>query len=177
MNTIVVGTTPGREAWLADCLHSLRDALDYQILVLSDFSWELGKIRWIMEHTTLEEFFFLHDSCVVKDVALFDRAFAIKGSVALTDVPVPFGMSIGKFTRATLNLLEIPVIHTKMEAVNAEVTFHGCYCAKEKPLILYPGFGKSEVFREKHGRRNMVCENHTIIKYKGTWDPTMAEET
>ena len=54
---IVIATTPGREQWLQQCLASIK----HPVLVLSDFTFELGKINWIFNNTKIERFMFLQD--------------------------------------------------------------------------------------------------------------------
>ena len=64
---IVVATTPGRENWLKQCLESI----ERPVMVLSDFTFELGKIKWVFENTKIQRFMFLQDSVVIKNHKIF----------------------------------------------------------------------------------------------------------
>jgi hypothetical protein len=54
----VVCTTPQREMWLKDCLESIGDR---PIMVLSDYSYEVCKLDFLVKHTKLERLLLLQD--------------------------------------------------------------------------------------------------------------------
>ena len=166
---IVIATTPGREAWLRDCMASIERR---SVLVLSDFTFELGKIRHVLEHTDAERFMLLHDTCVVKDQRLFEMCEEFPMSVAFSSCPVKFGMYLGVYTRATLEKLDIPQPVDKEEAIVYERTWNDAYsaCEPDAPL-LFDDFtdGHSTRTEVRHGRVNLVLENDYLTKYKGTW--------
>lgn len=175
-DAIVICTTPGREAWLRDCIDSIhRTASDkWQVLVLSDFNFELGKIRWLLDNTTLDRWFLLHDTIVVHSAELFAQAFAQPASCAISDCPVKFGMYLGVYTRSTLNALErIPQPNRKDEAIFWERQFADEYCAVENVPTLCPEFTDANAVgqEERHGRNNLVLQHPWLTKYKGTWSP------
>jgi len=168
--TVVVATTPGREAWLAECLASIQR----EVLVLRQGgTWELGKIKWLYENTQLDRFLFLHDSVVVKDQAFFDRMFEHEGSVSVTDDPGIFGMYMGIYTRETLSKVHLFSPVTQRDSIRAEVEWTRTYHEAEPTAhLLFNDFtdrharGRKE---ERYGRINLVLENDYLIKYKGTW--------
>ena len=169
MNTVMVATTPGREEWLAQCLKSFKG---HPAIVLSDpNTYELGKIKWMLDNTKVDRFLFLHDSVVIKDPKFFDIAFSYPKSAALSPDPVKFGMYMGVFHRDTLLKTGIPEVKTKEEAIYYEVQWCNKYCSLEDVPVMFPGFtdytakGTKEIF----GRKNLVLENEYLIKYKGTW--------
>lgn len=134
-----------------------------------------GGIVWAREHCKDPAFFLLHDSCVIKDNALFDICFTrfSSESVALADRPVPFGMFLGKYkTRLVKDMLP-PIATSKLHAVELEETWNNAYCILDQPVILTPPLRDNDVFEEKYGRKNMVLENPWVIKYKGTWNRNM----
>lgn len=173
MQAIVIATTPGREEWLANLLKSFGDYRDYKIMIISDHSYELGKIKFVMEHTDIDEFVLLHDSCEIKDTGVFALMFNNKYSVAFSR---DFFMYMGKYQRWYLKLMDIPYVVTKRQSVEQERTFNEQYALITPYEILEPQLIDKYVFEEKFGRTNMVVENKWIKKYKGTWDPAMIKD-
>lgn len=167
---VVVASTPGREHWLNDCLNSIGDR---EVLVLRQAgTWELGKIQWLYENTTLDRFMFLHDTVVVKDQTFFDLAFSHEGSVSITNDPRMFGMFMGIYTRETLSKVELYSPVTQRDSIRAEIEWTGKYHqADPSTHLLFTDFTDHTAKRkeERYGRINLVLENDYLIKYKGTW--------
>jgi hypothetical protein len=156
MPLIVIGTTPGREAWLSDCLKSIgRDCL-----VLSDSNHELGKIR----------FLFLHDSCVVKKPEFFDLLDGTD-SISINNCPAEFGSYLGVYTRETLAKVYFPSLTTRRDAINHEISWGRAYAAAGPWRLLFTDLTDQTATEiiVRHGRQNLVLENEFLIKYKGTW--------
>jgi hypothetical protein len=164
---IVVATTPGRENWLAQCLASIAQP----VLVLSDFTFELGKINWIFNNTTIERFFFLQDSVIIKDERLFELLDE-KASIALTNDPSTYGMYMGVYERKHLAKIDIPIPQSKREAIEFEMTWTAKYCQAAKNVrIAFPDLADRNAVKKEivFGRENLVLENDFLIKYKGNW--------
>jgi hypothetical protein len=164
---IIVGTTPGRENWLAQCLTSINKP----VMVLSDFTYELGKIKWVIENTKIEKFMFLQDSVVVKDHKLFEL-LEEDGSIALSSDPVPYGMYLGVYERKVLSKIDIPTPQSKKEAIDYEITWTQAYCSAAKRVrIAFDNLNDKSALRKEvlFGRENLVLENDYLIKYKGNW--------
>lgn len=166
---IIIATSPLRDHWVSQCIQSIRD-IPY--LVVCEEGFELGKIRWVFENTTLERFFFLQDSCVVKNSEFINLAFNYPGSVAVSNCPVKMGMYLGIYTRQTLSQISIPYVRDKEEAIRYEVTWSNQYCSIEPDIpTLFPEFNDQNArkIENRFGRQNLVLENEYLIKYKGTW--------
>ena len=165
---IVIGTTPGREEWLQQCLASIQ----HPVLVLSDFTFELGKIKWVFENTKIQRFMFLQDSVVIKNQSLFDLLYKDKGSIALTNDPGMYGMYLGVYERNILEKIEIPLPKNKSESIAYELSWTESYCkAARNVRLAFTDFSDSRS-KEKtvlFGRENLVLENDFLIKYKGNW--------
>lgn len=165
---IVIGTTPGREEWLQQCLASIQ----HPVLVLSDFTFELGKIKWVFENTKIQRFMFLQDSVVIKNQSLFDLLYKDKGSIALTNDPGMYGMYLGVYERNILEKIEIPLPKNKSESIAYELSWTESYCKAARNIRLaFTDFSDSRS-KEKtvlFGRENLVLENDFLIKYKGNW--------
>jgi hypothetical protein len=176
MIPIVIATTPGRENWLTQCLGSLGDKT---AIVLSDYSFELGKIKWVYDNTCLDRWLLLQDSVVVKDHRFFDLLEEYPHSVAVSNCPTVFGMYLGVYSRDTLSAVGIPKVNSKEEAIHYEVAWSNKYCSVENVPVLFTDFadGNSKGFRYVFGRNNMVIENEYLIKYKGNWYGAVSEET
>jgi hypothetical protein len=164
---IVVGTTPGRENWLKQCLESIQRP----VLVLSDHTFELGKIHTIFHKTNIDRFMFLQDSVVIKDQNIFNL-LDDEGSIALTDDPVPFGMYMGVYERSVLEKIYIPLPETKQDAIKYEIEWTKIYCSQAYKLkTAYPELSDKNATKKEvvFGRENLVLENDHLIKYKGNW--------
>lgn len=177
-----------KDTWLKDCLASIKT--DHQTMVVFqgdkpakglkigfDYThqalngYDPGGIVWAYENYKGEEFFLLHDSCIVKDNSLFDICFNgyYEDSVALATHPTTFGMFLGKYRMKIVKQLDPPIARDKEHGVDLEESWNREYCLKEYPVVLDSELTTSDVFETKHGRENMILENKWIKKYKGTW--------
>jgi hypothetical protein len=165
---IVVATTPGREDWLKQCLTSINRS----VMVLSDYSYELGKINWLINNTKIERFMFLQDSVVIKDERLFELLYNDKGSIAITNDPTMYGMYLGIYERKYLERIDIPIPKSKAQAIEYELTWTEQYCRMAKNVRLaFTDLNDRSAKRKEviFGRENLVLENDFLIKYKGNW--------
>lgn len=158
---IVITTSDHTKAWLPEMLESIKD-VKYPIYIQDNGAsggFELAGIQAGKER--FNEFVHLMDSAVIKDTTLFDKLFWMPGHVFLTKGGYHY---MGKFVSD--NLPMIPKVNNKGEAITYELSWLG-----EKPRSYFsPDLPvHTDVFEEKHGRRNMVLENPFIIKYKATW--------
>ena len=175
---IVIGTFEGREEWLANCLKSLAAYRRYPIIACN-VAWELGVIKWVYDHTDLDEFLFLHDTIEAKRLDWIDEAFDYEHSVALTDQPCWFGMYLGKYQRRVLKLLQFPRVTSKVDSVYYESHWTDLYRrADPGAKVLWDDLDVESHHRyvEAFGRPNLLLENDHIAKYKGTWNIAQAEE-
>lgn len=165
---IVIATTPSREDWLKQCLASISKP----VLVLSDFTFELGKINWIFSNTKIDRFMFLQDSVIIKDEKIFELLYQDKGSIALTNDPGMYGMYMGIYERKILEQIEIPIPKSKSEAIQYELTWTDTYCkAARNVRLAFTDLTDSRAKRKQviFGRENLVLENDFLIKFKGNW--------
>jgi hypothetical protein len=168
IDLVVVGSSLGRESWLADCSASINRN---HIAVIS-FGFELAKIGWVMDNTNAERFLFLQDSWVIKDESFWDLLEAHTGSVAITADPYFYGCYAGVYERSVIEQIGVPEIKTKREAIDNEIAWHMSYVEVAGQLVvLFPDLTDANATRqvERHGRTNLVLENDYIAKYKGTW--------
>jgi hypothetical protein len=158
---IVITTSEYTKDWLGECLASISN-YKYPIAIRynsdEDNRWELAGIK--KGKDTFDEFVHLMDTTIIKDSSLFDKLFEVPGHVFLTSGGYHY---MGKFVSA--DLPDIPTVHTKQEAVAYETRWLQRPCGFFEPDLPV----HTDVFVEKHGRRNMVLENDYLIKYKSTW--------
>lgn len=167
---IVIASYEPSKPFLNDLMASIKT--DYPIYICWEGigrphnSHEYGAVEKGME--LFDEFIFLHATCEIKDNSIFDKLFSIKGHVALTD---GFYHLIGKYVSDDMPI--VPEVHNKAESVANELTWF------TKPYTIYEEQlpHTTNNFIEKHGRKNMVCENSYIKKYKGTWGTDMIKES
>ena len=165
---IVIATSPGRQDWIKQCLNSISKP----VLVLSDFTFELGKINWIFNNTKIDRFMFLQDSIIIKDERIFELLYEDKGSVALTNDPCMYGMYMGIYERKILEKINIPIPKSKAESIQYELTWTEAYCkAAGNVRLAFTDLSDSRAKRKEvvFGRENLVLENDFLIKYKGNW--------
>lgn len=164
---IVIGSSPGREQWLADASNSIQR----EHIAVVNYGYELAKIGWVLENTTAERFLFLQDSFIVKDESFFDVLDLFTGSVALFNDPVPYGCFAGVYERSVLQQVGVPVVASKRDAVRLEVDWCNSYVEAAGGVpVLFPEVRDETGFIQSHnGRDNLVLENTFITKFKGTW--------
>lgn len=169
---IVITSSAYTKDFLIPCLNSLKNA-PYTVLVVgNDYipetdemmvlnrwnAWELGGIAQGKKH--FDKFIHLMDSCVVKDITLFDKLFEIDGNVFLTNGGYHY---MGKFVSDTIP--DVPKISTKAEAISYELNWlNKPYTFFEPDLPVH-----TDVFEEIHGQKRMLLENKYIKKWKGTY--------
>lgn len=142
------------------------------VIPLGPDGFECGAIQAILNHTTLEEFFFLQDTTEILNPLLFTMAFSYDGSVILEK---NFHSLLGKLRRSILEKIKIPIVRTKEESINAEASLATAYIEAECQLKrLFDDFGDEEAmkanrYENRFGRKNLVIENDYLRKYKGTW--------
>lgn len=166
----VIGTAPGREAWLAQCLVSI-GIRDIQVISLND-GYELGKIHWVLNNTIHDRFLFLQDSCEIKNSTFWSLLDEYQYSVALMNDPFLYGCYMGIYERRILEQLDFwPEINSKADSIRFEIEWTRAYCDKAGEVpVLFPDLHDSMgVKRERFGRDNLVLENEYFAKWKGTW--------
>lgn len=167
---IVVGTSAGREAWATDTLASL--AGTGPVLVVSAYAYELGKLRWVLKHTSIDRFWFLQDSVIIHDPSFLADALALPGAVALCADPVPYGMFMGVYDRHLLHQVGLPEVTDKRHSIALELEWTRAYCAAARQVdVLFPDLADRNAtgIVERHGRPNLVLANDYLTKFKGTW--------
>jgi len=176
---IVIVSSFKTRPWLNDLLNSIGNYTKQRVVVhynsTEENEYEMGGIKRGLQEG-FEEFFLLHDTCVIKTKQLFDVIFYryLGSSVAISPLFLSY---LGKYRRETLLKCTIPEVRTKRQAVDAETNFNKEYIEKEPFFhVMYPEFDIKYRFEEKHGRNNMVLESEGLIKYKGTWSCDMIEE-
>lgn len=150
-------------------------------VVYNDYNaWELGGVARGAER--FETFVHLMDTCLINTGAidakfpeaqlepemLFRIMFGGPGSCYLCR---GFYSYLGKYNSAILRHVGIPRIETKQQAIHAEDAWNRAYLAADPAAWQFPALLpiSSNVFEEKHGRRNMVLTNGYMTKYKATW--------
>jgi len=130
----------------------------------------VGDRRYSTRQETFDEFVFLMDTCIIKDITLFDRLFGIEGHVVLTKGNFHY---MGKFV--TKELPNLPRVHDKTTAIMLEVKWLDGYKYTEFQPDL-PVFSTN--FEEVHGQNRMVLTNEYMTKWKGTYwvTPEQKEE-
>lgn len=172
---VVITTSKYTKDFLKDCLESIKDT-KYPIIVLSNDNfkpevpqnvkliinpvngWEIAGIKAGQEH--FDEFIHIMDTTIIKDISLFDKAFAIDGHVVFTKGNYHY---MGKFV--SKDLPNLPIVKDKSTAIMLEVRwldgFH--YTEFEPDLKVH-----SNIWEEKFGQNRMRLENEYMIKWKGT---------
>lgn len=167
---IVIGTSEGRELWWRDCLASMPD--DIPVLLVSQYAYELGKIRWVLEHTNIQRFWLLQDSVVIHDATFLRDALQSDHAVSLCQHPDLFGMFMGVYDRHILNQVGVPTVIGKEHSIQLERTWTRHYAqACQHVQVMFSDFNDTNAIGEveRYGRNNLVLSNDHLTKYKGTW--------
>lgn len=170
MKAIVIATTKDRSDWARQCYDSLKGYKRYPVIILDQYEYELGKIRWIFENTLLDEFILLQDSVVLKTTDWLDGVFDFNGSVSLAKRP--FFMYLGKYRRDALEKIDIPHVNSKQEAIEKEASWTKQYSEHDDFKVMF-NLADTNIFNEHLGRHNMIIENEQLIKYKHIWSGDM----
>lgn len=170
MKAVVIATTKDRSDWAKQCYDSLKDYKRYPVIIVDQYEYELGKIRWVLENTTLDEFILLQDSVALKSTNWLDEVFNFDGSVSFA--ARPFFMYLGKYQRKTLESVGVPEVTSKQQAVDYEASWTKRYGESGKYKTIFD-LSDTNRFAEHLGRRNMIIENDKLIKYKHIWSGDM----
>jgi hypothetical protein len=161
---IVIGSSPGREEWVMNCAKTL----NRPYIVVSNYGYELGKIKWVFDNTKLDRFVFLQDSVEITDTSIFDRIWNTKGSICLHhDDAHHYSCYLGVYEKRILAKLDIPVISTKQQAIDQELGFPLSYQAIVGDVTCFDTNGSFGNIVEKFGRDNYIYSNDFMIKYRG----------
>lgn len=183
----MIGATPDEVGvgWTCDLLDSLTGS-PYDVIVHQTWDFELSTINYVVtepELAEVEEFIFLPQSTVVKDLDLLRICFEEHAgySVNLANAQgFHFRMYLGKYLRDSVLELGVPEVRSKWDAVHQELTWGSAYFAQEfhadRLVDVGGNLEHTDVFEQRHGRLNMVVENEYLRRYKGTWDVAMIRE-
>ena len=150
---IVIGSSPGREAWLRDCLNSLQKPC----LIITDNKYELGKIKWCQENLS-KPFFFFQDSVVFKSTRWIDEALNMYSSVSLNNDPELYGTYMGIYDPKVLRQMDVPVPNSKAEAIDYEISWTRKYVEQVGGVdVLFPEFKDSKIFQAQRLKQNFDC--------------------
>lgn len=184
---IVITTSEHTQPFFIDLIKSIQE-VKYPIMVVGNNGYcgkgvdivndwngfELGGILRGSQY--FDEFVYLQDTVVIKDIKLFDIVFEHKGQSV--EISKDFYSYIGKYVSKDIEKVGIPKVENKKEAVFHEISgFRPAYLRQSNPIKLDSLLPiESGVFEEKHGRNNMVLESDYLIKYKGCWDISMIKD-
>ena len=168
---IIIGTRPDRTEQLRNCLDSINTNIP--IITVDCDGYEVGKLKWVLDNTDLDEFIFLQDTVEVKNPKFIDIALALPQSVSICNHPSLFGCYLGKYKRAILEQMDLPEIKTKLQSVEYEMQIGLDYAKFEKPFPLFDDLHNVDNFVDKFGHMVMKIENDYLIKYKSVWNRKM----
>ncbi len=163
---VVVGTSPGREIWVKQCLESLTR----ESLVVSGFGFELGTISFILKNTTIERFVFIQDSVQILDNQVFDIIENMPGPNCLLHDPDCYGSYMGVYDRKHLNRLLTSPAFSKEDSIRNERVWtseylkfaSGCNHALGREWQV-------KGYETSNGRVSQIIETKFLRKYKGDW--------
>lgn len=115
-----------------------------------------------------EDFVYLHDTVVIKDLKLFDLLFEYPEMVSLSP---RFLMYLGKYNSRILRTFNIQDLKSKLESHDMEMRL--CTMFPHAPCFDNSFIDGNHKMLEVHGRMNMVLENDYLIKMKGHWHINM----
>lgn len=166
----------------------------YDLLIpvhISPYRWEVGAIKFAKENLKFDNLVYLQHSLEIKNLELFDLLFDEHFNNSSVYIFWRFMCYLGKYRKVALDKINIPIIYTKSDAcVNEDKDCKESYVWQDgaKSFMwqlfrteslhwLFPGFNDSHIFEQKFGRLNMRIENEYLIKWKGTWDWRMIDDS
>jgi hypothetical protein len=163
---VVIGTSPGRENWVKQCLESLTR----ESIVVSGFGFELGAISFVLENTTVDRFVFLQDSVQIIDDKVFDIVENMPGPNCLLHQPGCYGSYMGVFDRKYLRKIPTTPAFSKEDSIRGEWEWTSEY-------LKVAGKCKHELgkdwelkgYETSNGRVSQIIETRFLRKYKGDW--------
>lgn len=173
---IVICHHKSTHPFLKDLLSSIR-GVKYKRLIIENETekskyipniggYELGAIQKAMTLID-DDIFFLQDTTVIKDKWIFKIADKAKGGMALCE---KFMSYMGKYKMEVLKQMVLPTVYSKNDSLKYEFSWTEEYIRKDPHFEYAPqALQDTDIFIEKHGRKNMVLENDYIIKYKAKW--------
>lgn len=168
---IIIGTRPDRKEQLRNCLNSF--TTPYDILIADCDGYEVGKLKWVLEKTDIDEFIFLQDTVEVKDAKFIEMCFFLPQSVSICNYPALFGCYLGKYKRSILEKMNLPDVKDKLGAVEYEMQIGLDYSKFEIPFILFDDLNNVDNYVDKWDHKVMKIENDYLIKYKSVWNRSM----
>ena len=165
---IVIGSSPDRGEWAAEASASI----GREHIVVSNYGFELNKIRWVIENTRAERFLFLQDSWRIKSDKFWGLIDQFEGSIALNRDPYFFGCYAGVYERWVVERIGIPWVENKQHSILLEIDWHRHYVEiAGEPTVLFPELTDANATGVvvKNGRENLLLENEYVEKWKGTW--------
>jgi len=145
-------------------------------LFIDENRWECGAIEAILVYTKIEEFVFLHDTVEIVDASIFDIMFKVFAERSVSFGPT-WECYLGKYRKAVLDQLSIPICLSKMDAIYQEFMFHRQYkyvaenlIEHKELVVLFPEWKNENIENQvdyKWDRTNLVMSNPYIIKRKG----------
>jgi len=174
---IIITTHDSTMPFYIDLIRSL-EGCPYPIVTkkntVMDNGWEIGGLK--LGSFLFDEFLYLHDTILIKNPSFIVDVFEREKHRSVSLFP-KFNAYLGKYQSIHVRACELPDITTKAEAVHWETEFSKEYLKLCGPIVtMFPeidAWRTSGVYREKHGRKNCVYENDSIVKYKGTWNRSM----
>jgi hypothetical protein len=186
---IVICSWSGGREWLDQCLKSLEgckypitviindagnadphwiEAIKHNVGLINEDTYEVGAIQ--AGHQVYDEFFFLQDTCQIKNLEIFDIIFQeYKGKSIQWGYK--FQSYLGKFRKEILDQIEFPMVRTKTDAIANETDFLNKYLELDpETVVLFPMFSDFTGHQISYlGRNNLMIENEYLIKWKGYW--------
>lgn len=174
---ILIGTSIGYEDWVADCLVSVQ-TWSGDVVVKSDSSYELGKIRWAYEHLDWDRFLFLQCTTVVNDQSILDELdwrTSHGESYSIGTCPGLYGSYLGVYQRHVLDTVGVPDVTCKEDSIRKEVEWtreyvrHAPTDMSDVPAFTHLLTDEHGVKVMRHGQVRLEIATPWITKWKATY--------
>jgi hypothetical protein len=168
---IVITTHKSTQQFLLDLLVSLQDC-KYPIVITYNTNEDNQYERRGLEigRDLFDEFIYLHDTVIIKDLQLFDKLFEHSGMLSIAP---NFLMYLGKYESQRLREVSIPLVWDKQGAIAMEFWLRQVF---QVPCFDDTFIDGNHTFEEKYGKTRMVLENQYIKKYKSCYDISMVAQ-
>ena len=169
MNGIVITTHKSTELFYIDLMKSLYGCKYPVVTVFNsneDNQYESSGLE--IGKDLFDNFVFLQDTVLIKNLSLFDKLFEYKEMVSISP---RFLMYLGKYNSQILKQHTLQQVKNRRDGHDMEMwlgrVFPSAPCFDDKFI------DGNHRFEHIHGRMNMVLENDYLIKMKGHWSLEM----
>ena len=174
----------GYSHWLDDLLPTIQTK--YPIIITNNDGWQIDALRETFERTNFDEIFFLNETMIVKDNAVWKWIFNPTYWGKTFAFNHRLEMFLGKYVRKFVEQTNFPSPKTRREdIIMGEDEWNKQYIEKcnGKFFLVDGQYQMNDPnpedplnFEYRYGRKNLLVKNQYFTKFKSVWNISMVPE-